>query len=157
MKRKGFVVLAVICMVSVVCSIGLLIRLHEVKTKRVYQEILAVSLADARQQAEEYRQAGSDMAYRYLLGDLCVIRDMTARLEAPDSDGGPGVLSSCRCKSVVFADPYGRGSGHSPDDGRGVQSSEPQQFDSSPAKRGGVRYIISTINPRCLQAPGVYV
>lgn len=87
MKRKGFVVLAVICMVSVVCSIGLLIRLHEVKTKRVYQEILAVSLADARQQAEEYRQAGSDMAYRYLLGDLCVIRDMTARLEAPDSDG----------------------------------------------------------------------
>ena len=72
---------------SMVCNIGLLIRLHEVRNKRVYREILAVSLSGVQQQAEEYRSLSSGMACRYLLGDLCVIRDMTARLEAPDSDG----------------------------------------------------------------------
>ena len=73
MRKKAAIVLIAVCAISVIANIVLLVRLHDVKTKSVYEEELTVSIVSAQRQAQDYLQNPSAMAYQYLVGDLCVI------------------------------------------------------------------------------------
>ncbi len=84
MKRKAFFVVAAVCGISLLLNIGLLVHLHEVKTKQIYEEMLAGSITRAQNLAVDYQLAGSEMTYRYLIGELYVIRLMTSAMESRD-------------------------------------------------------------------------
>ena len=47
MRKKAAIVLIAVCAISVIANIVLLVRLHDVKTKSVYEEELTVSIVSA--------------------------------------------------------------------------------------------------------------
>ena len=95
MRKKAAIVWMAVGAISVIANIFLLVRLHDVKTKAVYEEVLTASIVSARSQAQDYLQDPSDMTYRYLVGDLCVIQRMASSLESRDEDAVRRLYNLC--------------------------------------------------------------
>lgn len=95
MRKKAAIVLTAVLAVSVIANVVLLVRLNHVKTTSVYEEVMTASVVEARSQAQDYARNPSDMAYSYLVGELCVMQEMASYLQSRDYDAVHRLYSLC--------------------------------------------------------------